>query len=240
MNKLAITRLPSLEYGCSEALNTLCTNISFSGESIRTILFTSCPADEGKSFVVMNTARVMAKLGKKVTLIDTDLRRSKLARTFGFKYEEDAPKSGLAHYLAGIVDSNAICYKTDIDGLNIIPVGKTVSNPLPLFATDKLGKLIEELKQSNDYIFVDSAPIGVVIDSAQISKDCDGTLLLVKYNAVHRKELMEAKAQLEQGGCPILGVVLNQVEFNNFLNKNYYSYYSYRSYGYYGSGDKKK
>ena len=86
-------------------------------------------------------------------------------------------------------------------------------------------------------MLVDAPPVGTVIDAAEIAKPCDGTLLVVNYNSVRRREPIELKEQLEQTECPILGTVLNMVEMENYLNKRYYykSYYSY--YGYYGHGE---
>ena len=79
-------------------------------------------------------------------------------------------------------------------------------------------------------MIVDAAPVGVVIDAAEIAKVCDGILLVVSYNQVHRQELIDAKNQLEQTGCPILGTILNQVDYEGFANKKYYYKSHYSSY----------
>ena len=93
----------------------------------------------------------------------------------------------------------------------------------------RLGHLLDELAKQFDYVLVDAAPVGTVIDAAQIAKSCDGTLIVVNYNSIHRRELIEVKQQIEQTGCPILGAVLNMVEFDSYVSKNYYhkSYYSH-------------
>ena len=75
MNKLEFTRLRSLDYASKEAINTLCTNLSFAGEDVRVIMVTSAKAHEGKSFIAMNVFRAMAKLGYDVLMVDADLRR---------------------------------------------------------------------------------------------------------------------------------------------------------------------
>ena len=102
--------------------------------------------------------------------------------------------------------------------------------------------LMQKLADKADYIIVDASPVGVVIDSAEIAKFCDGILLVVNYNEVHRQELLDAKEQLEQTGCPILGTVLNQVDYDNFTGKKYYykSYYSHYSHYYKKSDEGKK
>ena len=101
MNELNISRFPSLSYACTEAINTLCTNLSFSGVDVKKIMITSCHSGEGKSYLAMNIMRTMAKLGKTVALVDADLRRSSLTSSFGLQFRSSDQKLGLAHYLAG-------------------------------------------------------------------------------------------------------------------------------------------
>ena len=102
MNNLTIGRFPALSYAGSEAINTLCTNLSFSGENVRKIMLTSCHASEGKSFVSMNVMRTLAKLGRTVALVDADIRRSMINATFGLQFDPDSTKQGLSHLLAGM------------------------------------------------------------------------------------------------------------------------------------------
>lgn len=228
MNRLSIGRFPPLSYACNEAMNTLCTNLSFSGENIRKIMITSCHASEGKSHISMNAMRMMANLGKNVVLVDADLRRSMITSKFGFQFADPNHKWGLAHYLAGKVNEDEIVYQTDIEGAYIVPVGRDVSNPLPLLNSFRFEQLLDHLAQQVDYVIVDAPPVGVVIDAAQIAKSCDGTLIVVSYNQIHRQELISVKDQMEQTECPILGTVLNMVEYDNYLGRKYYykSYYS--------------
>ena len=228
MKKLIIGQFPSIGYAVAEALNTLCTNLSFSGENVRKIMITSCHASEGKSFLSMNIMRTMARFGKSVVLVDADLRRSMIDAKYGLQYPDGSEKWGLAHYLAGKVGMDDVIYNTDIEGAYMIPVGREVSNPLPLLNSQRLEMLLNELAQQADYVLVDAPPVGTVIDGAQIAKSCDGTLLVVSYNTVRRQELMDVQAQLEQTGCPILGTALNMVAYDSYLSKKYY-YKSYES-----------
>ena len=239
MNSLTISQFPALSYACDEAINALCTNLSFSGEGVRKILVTSCHAAEGKSFLTMNIMRTMAKFGKSVALVDTDLRRSVITMKYGVRYAEKKEHPGLAHFLAGMAKEDDVIYETNIPGAYMVPIGRAVNNPLPLLNSQRLGDLLDHLAANVDYVLVDAPPIGMVIDAAQVAKFCDGTLLVVTHNSVHRKELIGAKEQLEQTGCPILGTVLNMVEFDNYLSKKYYyrsHYYNY-GYGYYTHSD---
>lgn len=230
MNKLTIKHFPPLEYACSEAVNTLCTNISFAGENVKKIMLTSCHASEGKSFLAMNIMRTLARLGKTVILVDADLRRSMIAAKYSLQFERENPV-GLAHFLAGMVHENEIIYETNILGAYMIPVGREVSNSLPLLVSPHFDELLSSLAKQVDYVIVDAPPLGVIIDAAEIAKSCDGSLIVVGYDAVRRQELINIKEQLEQSGCPILGTVLNMVKFDNYLSKKYY-YKSYYSYGY--------
>lgn len=241
MKGLTICRFPALSYACSEAINTLCTNLSFTGENMKRIMITSSHAAEGKSFLAMNVMRTMARLGKSVVLVDADLRRSAIMAHYGVQGEnEKEPVKGLSHFLAGMVSEDEILYHTGIEGAYMIPVGRAVSNPLPLLVSPRFGELLERLARQVDYVIVDAPPLGAVIDAAEIAKACDGSLIVVGSNAVHKRELIGVKEQLEQTGCPILGTVLNQVEFDNYMSRKYYYYksYGYKKYGsYYYAND---
>ena len=228
MNNLTIGRFPPLSYACGEAVNTLCTNLSFSGENLRKIMITSCHAAEGKSFLSMNIMRTMAKFGKRVALVDADLRRSMITAKYSLQYSGEDQKRGLAHLLVGMAGEDEVIYQTNIEGAYMVPVGREVSNPLPLLNSPRFEALLDHLSQNVDYVLVDAPPVGAVIDAAQIAKSCDGTLIVVNYNSVRRQELIDVKAQLEQTGCPILGTVLNMVEYDNYLSRKYY-YKSYDS-----------
>ena len=235
MNELSIGRFPPQSYAVAEAVNTLCTNLSFSGADVKKIMITSCHASEGKSYLSMNIMRTMAKLGKTVALVDADLRRSVIASRYGLQFADPERKSGLAHFLAGKAEEEEVIYRTNIEGAYLVPTGREVSNPLPLLNTQRFERLLDDLARQVDYVLVDAPPVGLVIDAAQIAKYCDGTLIVVNFNAVRRQELIDVKNQLEQTGCPILGTALNMVEYDSYLSKKYYykSYYSnYENYEY--------
>lgn len=230
MKQAKITKFPPLGYAGNEALNTLCTNLSFAGENVKKIMMTSCHASEGKSYLSMNVMRTLAQRGKKVALVDADLRRSMINTNYGMRYEGKG--EGLSHYLAGMVEMDDIIYETDIPGAWFVPIGRDVPNPLNLLTNKHFRELLDALAEKVDYVIVDAPPVGVVIDAAEIAKACDGTLIAVHYNDVRRQELLEVKAQIEQSGCPILGTVLNQVDYDAYMGRKYY-YKSYHKYGYY-------
>ena len=242
MNTLTINHFPPLKYAGAEAVNMLCTNLSFSGENVKKIMLTSCHAAEGKTYLSMNVMRTIAKLGKSVVLVDADLRRSVIAQKYGVQFSLGESAPGLSHFLAGMAGEADVVYETNLPGAYMVPVGRKVSNSLSLLNSQRFQMLLDDLAEQFDYVIVDAPPVGLVIDAAQIAKFCDGTVLVVGYNTVRRQELIEVRDQIMQTGCPILGAVMNMTEYDSYLSKKY-SYKSYYShYGYYTSdtGERKK
>ena len=239
MKSLELTRFAGLDYSCNEALNTLCTNLSFAGSDVKKIMLTSCHAQEGKSFLSMALMRSLAGIGKNVVLVDADLRRSLLTSRYGVKME--GKPQGLTHYLAGMCPMDDILYKTNIEGAYMILSGRDVANSLTLLSTDRFPNLLDALARMFDVVLVDCPPVGVIIDAAQIAKSCDGVVFVVSNNGVSRRELADARQQIEKTGCPILGAVLNKVTFDTHSSKKYYykTYYSHYADGYYESSNPK-
>ena len=130
MKNVSITQFPKLGFAAEEAVNTLCTNLTFSGENVRKIMITSCHASEGKSFTSINIMRTLASFGRTVVLVDADLRRSMLRGTYGIQYNEDKPR-GLAHMLAGMASFDEIIYETDIENAFFVPEGRDAAAEQP-------------------------------------------------------------------------------------------------------------
>ena len=229
MNKLELTRFPELDYACKEAINTLCTNLTFSGSDTRKIMLTSCQAHEGKSFLTLCITRTLAQLGYRVVLVDADLRRSQIASRYGMQIKEGTGR-GTSHYLAGKEALENVIYETDVPGAYMVPVGYEVSNSLALLNSPRFASMLDQLLTQFDYVLVDAPPVGVIIDAAEIAKFCDGTVLVVKYNNVSRRELHDVKSQIDRSGCKILGVVINEVEFDSLSSKKYYNKHYYTHY----------
>ena len=237
---LNINALPALNYSVTEALNTLWTNISYSGSNVKVIAFTSCHSDEGKSFMVMRLARIILSCGKRVLVIDADLRKSVLAGRYRIR-SLNGDIWGLAHYLTGQCPPEQIIYETNIPSLSMILAGHVVLDSFSLLDSPLLPLLVNKVRDRYDVILIDTPPVGVLIDAAIIARYCDGTVLVVKEDEVTRRELVEARGQIEKIGGKVLGVVLNDVVFSFQGIKKYYykSYqrYDVSQYGYYGSGD---
>lgn len=227
MSRIEFTHFKELDYATQEAINTLCTNLTFLGKDKRKIMVTSCQQHEGKSTLAMNIMRTLAKLGHTVVLVDCDLRRSQIVAKFGVK-SNNGQLNGMTHYLAGLATVNDVIYETNIDGAYFIPAGHLVSNSLALLSTSRFTAMLDELANGADYVIIDAPPVGMIIDAAEIANSCDGTIITVQYNEIDRKELLAAKQQIEQTGCEVLGAVLNQVSFKTVSSKKYY----YKSYYY--------
>lgn len=241
MPKLEMKRLPTLEYACQEAINSLCTNLSFFGDEKRVIMFTSAKPGDGKSFVSLNVARTLAQLGHSTVLLDADLRRSQLISKYGFSIVS-GKACGTTHYLAGKCELQEALYLTNVPGLTVLPVGQTVSNSLALLTTKRFKSMVAYLRDRYEYVIVDAPPVGTIIDAAEIARSCDGTVMVIHYNQITRQEAVAAKTQIERMGCPVLGSVLNAVQFDTLSSKKYHnkSYYNYYASDYYKPMEKRK
>ena len=238
MRKATIKRFTAPDYSGTEAINTICTNLSFSSRNCKRIAFTSYMPGAGKTYISINVLYNLAKRGKHVLLVDADLRRSNIVSRL--RMETDGEMLGLAHYLAGHCNLDDCIYETNLYGACIMPAGRDITSPMTLIDTPYFGEMLDHLATQFDLILVDTPPVGVVIDAAEIGRRCDGCVLIVNYNTTRRRELVEAKNQMEQSGCPILGCVINKVTFDTlsakkYYNKGYYNHY-YKS-GYYGKSN---
>ena len=228
-----IRRDLSLDYAGDEAINTICSGILFAGKAARRIAITSHEANNGKSFLTIRIAASMARRGKKVLLIDADLRKSMLIGQYHIVHT----KLGLAHYLSGQCAMEAILYPTNIPNLHLIPVGETVKTPLPLLTSEEFEQLMETVGSGYDLVLVDTPPVGIVIDAAEIAKHCDGSLLVLEYNKQTKGALKQMQKTMEQTKTPVIGCVINNVSLKKLAQKRYYYQYGGGYYSYYGKDD---
>ena len=211
------------DYFYEEAIKTLRTNIQFTGTEVKSIVITSCYPNEGKSDVVFQLALEIGKMGKKVLVLDADIRRSSYISRFQVKQKT----AGLSQYLSGQSGLQDIVYSTNFRDVDIIFAGPAAPNPSELLAQESFASLVHTMRGKYDYVLVDTPPIGSLTDAAVVARQCDGAILVVESDLVSRRVALKAKQQLEMSGCHILGAVLNKVD----IKKNkYYSKYSY----YYG------
>ena len=213
----------SKDYRTNEAYKTLRTNLEFSGSDKRTIVLTSSAPNEGKSTVSLGLAMSLAEGGKRVLLIDADLRKSVL---MGWHKVTESVK-GLSHYLSGQAQLSDVICGTQEDNMFVIFAGIIPPNPSELLGSERFAELIRRTKNDYDYVIVDAPPLGSVIDAAVIARVCDASVLVVAANTVSYKFIRTVKSQLEKTECPILGVVLNKVNMkqNRYYGKYYGNYY---------------
>lgn len=208
------------DYRSNEAYKSLRTNIEFSGEDNKVLVFTSCTPNEGKSTVTLALAQSLAEAGKKVLFIDADLRKSVLAGQL----------KGLSHFLSGQTELGEVMYRVKDTNMVMIFAGVVPPNPAELLGGKRFESLLTSARKAYDYVIIDAPPLGSVIDAAIIAKQSDASVLVISANTVSHKFAKVVKEQLEKSGCPILGVVLNKVDMAQ--NKYYGKYYG--TYGDYG------
>ena len=213
-------------YYTSEAFNTLRTNILFSGRDVKTILITSCVAHEGKSTVSFEVALSLAEAGKKVLLIDADLRKS----VFATRYTKEHGLSGLSQYLSGQADLDEVTYATQVPNFNVIFSGPFPPNPSELVGNEAFRELMQINRERYDYVIVDAPPLGLVIDATVMAAVCDGAIMVINSGSVKYRVAQRVTEQLRKSGCRILGAVLNQTnkKKGHGSQKKYYGeYYAY-------------
>ena len=174
----------------------------------KAVALTSFVAAEGKSTISFQLAASLAQAGKRVLLLDADLRKSSLLNRFRVKTKVE----GLCHYLSGMANINDLLYETDVPNMYVMFAGSYVPNAAELLSGPSFGKMITALKNVFDYVIVDSAPLGQVIDCAVIAPTLDGVLMVIDSTNNSYKMERRVKAQVEKAGGRVLGVVLNRVD----------------------------
>ena len=233
MEKIEVSRYVAKEFRTAEAMKSLRTNLMFCGDSVRVVGLTSFSASEGKSSIAFQLTASLAQAGRRVLLLDTDLRKSVLQSRMKVRGKIE----GLSHYLSGMSHAKDLVYETDIPGMYIMFAGVWVPNASELLGSEKFKDLIPSLKESFDYVIVDTPPLGQVIDCAVMAPVLDGVAIVVDTTHNSYKLEKRIKAQLEKSGGRILGIVLNRVDFND--RSGYYGKAYKYGYGYgYGYGEK--
>ena len=221
MRKIAIRDIRKQDYFYSEAIKTLRTNIQLSGKSVKTILVTSCFPNEGKSDITLSLAQELSNIGKKVLLIDGDIRKSDFVLRLGVEQEV----VGLSQFLSGQADIKELICATNYPNLHIIFGGPIAPNPSGLLSEDLFRAFMKEIRNYYDYVILDTPPIGSVIDAAVIARYCDGGIFVIEPGIVSRKLAQKCIRQLEKSGCRIIGAVMNKVDTKK--DKYYSSYYKH-------------
>ena len=202
----------------AESYRTLRTNIQYSSfdKEYRVIVVTSSEPGEGKSTTSGNLALSMAQGDKRVILIDCDLRKPSLHKKFKL-----SNLVGLSDVMVGKADLATAVHKYN-KNLVILTSGKIPPNPAEMLSSKAMGNLLETLKQSFDYIILDTPPVQAVTDSQILSTKADGTILVVRAERTKKDSVQNAINLLKKVNANIIGTVLNGVEASR--NKYYYYY----------------
>jgi capsular exopolysaccharide synthesis family protein len=218
LNELISVKNPKSQ--AAEAFRTLRTNIQFSAldDQVKTIVATSSQPSEGKSTIVSNLAITTAQSGKKVLLIDCDLRKPVVHKKLGLSNQE-----GLTSLLAREKKLEECIKTTEVPNFYVITSGPIPPNPAELLGSKKMKKLIEELSSVFDMILIDAPPVLAVTDAQILATLCDGVVFVASYGEADKHAVVRAKELIDKVGAKILGVIINKVPAEA---KNYY-YYNY-------------
>ena len=207
-----------------EAFRLLRFSMTFINKDARIIMFTSTMPGEGKTFISRNFAATLGMAGKKVVLVDTDIRK----RTQS-KLSSKGRSQGLTSYLSGAVDdiTSLVVRQDDTCNLDMLPAGITPPNPAELLMSDRLEQCMEELKKHYDYIVVDNVPAQVVADAGIVNRIADLTIYVIRESKIDRRYLPELERLHLEGKFNHLCIVLNDCQNRN--KKYGYGYgYGYR------------
>jgi polysaccharide biosynthesis transport protein len=212
----------------AEACRSIRTNMLFISAQKEFSLFsvTSPGPRDGKTTVAINLAVTMAQAGARILLIDTDMRKPRIHKSFGLKSDK-----GISSVMAGDVQlKDAIC-KSEVLNLDVLPCGPMPPNPAELLHTEKFREILAQCRSSYDRVVMDSPPIGPVTDPAIVGSVTDGVVLVLRAGHTTREAAQFARRQLGDAGARILGVVMNQTDRKGRGYGYGYGYYS--SYGRY-------
>ncbi len=212
-----------------ESLRSLRTGLTFAtlGAVNKNIVISGATSSLGKSFVSANLSVLLASTGKRVLLVETDMRRPQLGAYFGYDHVQ-----GLSNYLAGQNSLNDVLIRnaSSVDGLDVLPSGQIPPNPGELLLTDNFARLLETLQNEYDHIVLDSAPILPVGDTLAVARRAATVFLVVRAEVSTAGEVRDAVRKLEAAGCAVKGMI-----FNGIKRRRVGYGYAYRYYYGYGS-----
>ena len=221
----------------SEMFRTLRTNLQFMGNTkkIQTILITSTLPGEGKSWTAANLAVTFAQAGKKVVIIDTDLRKGRQFSIFNV-----VARPGVSNYLSGVVnegevydpdDIRSFIRETDIEDLYVIPAGDVPPNPSELLVNTRMNELLIDLREQFDIIIFDAPPAMLVTDATIIARMVDTTMIVVAHQETKMDNLNKVQRAIKNVGGNIAGVVINKIPMTvkRYQDSYYGEYYDNHS-----------
>ncbi len=224
----------------SESFRILRSNIDMlcaDREGCQVLMSTSFLPNSGKTFTFANLAASFSIAGKKILLVDLDIRKGSLNRKF-----KAGPVTGLTHYLSGRLSLEELLAKRHaVDrNLDILFSGPVPPNPAELLLSPKLDALIEEARKEYDYVMLDCVPVGIVADTDIVKRLADRTIFILRANYTDKRSLPELETLYREGHFPNMSVVLMDVDYSNRSYGYGYGYGAGYGYGYgYGFGNAK-
>ncbi|RAR60579.1 tyrosine-protein kinase Etk/Wzc [Paraburkholderia unamae] len=189
----------------------------------RIIAFTSPTPADGKSFLCANLAALFAESGKRVLLIDADLRRGRLAQYFG-----RSPQGGLTELLTGQVDFDIAARATGVSGLHFIASGAYPPNPSEILTSSRFTEMLRRFSEEFDLVIIDTPPLLAVADSSIVANIAGATVLVIRAGAHTEREIGASLKKLQRARARVIGGVLNAVELKRGARYGHYDYaYAY-------------
>jgi capsular exopolysaccharide synthesis family protein len=200
---------------------------------MKAIVVTSAGPQEGKTITAVSLAISLAQTGKRVLLVDTDMRKPRIHKSFGLENS-----NGISNFLISDISLSEVTVPSGIQNLTICPCGPIPPNPAELMYTQRFKEFIRDARESFDIVIFDSPPVAAVTDGVVISKSVDGVIIVAKAKKTTKNAVLQVKKQLKDVNAHIIGMVLNEIDLESKeYNYYYYSYY-YRHYRYYYGADK--
>ena len=216
----------------SEDYRTLRTNLLYAQVDTppKVVVVTSPGPTEGKSTTCANLAVVLAQADKNILIMDCDLRKPTMHRTFGVRNF-----TGLVNVLAGECDLSEV-WQESLPGLKVVTAGSVSPNPAELLGSERFARLIGKVREEFDYVLIDAPPTGPVSDPAILATQGDGVLLVLDSQKTRKETFRQAVRKLNAVGAKVLGTVMNNVKVSQ--QGGYYSNYS--NYGHYGEAARRE
>lgn len=220
MKTTEVSRMQTLGASTIEAIKTLCVKLLISGTDAKKVLVTSCQGEKEKVLVAINMMRTLVSLDKRVVLVDGDLAGAILAKQCELTFGE-GKMADLTRYLEGKAEASDVIYLDDVSGGYIVPSLNRAEQPLSLLSSKRFATLLNELAGQFDIVLIHAAPICTSIETVETARSCDAALIVVEHETVRKSALREARNQIEQTGCRVLGTVLAGVPANAYFQRFY-------------------
>ncbi len=218
----------------TESFKTIRMNVIFSLSPFekKILAVSSANPSEGKSILAANMSIALAEAGKKVLLIDADLRKNQQNKIFNVINEK-----GLSTLISKDSTMDESIKKDVVPNLDLICAGPLPPNPSELLGSAQMKIIVEELSSTYDYIIIDTPPINAVTDVLELSKVISGIVLAVRYEVTTNNSLDATMKKIEFSKIPVLGFVLNGIKKKAYRGSSYYHYYNYKYYQYFSEDD---